>query len=68
MRKGNASVAADGNMILHEDQSIDEDHPVTKTKRSSKLQSIDSAVPLDIASLDDEALERMENEQQQREK
>jgi hypothetical protein len=55
-------------MILHEDQSIDEDHIVTKTKRSSKLQSIDSAVPLDIASLDDEALERMENEQQQREK
>jgi len=67
--KSTASALAEGNVILHEDQSVDEEQePVTKTKRSSKLQSLDSAVPLDIASLDDDALERMENEQQRREK
>lgn len=62
--KGAASVVAEGNVILHEDHSIDdEQQPVTKTKRSSKLHSIDSAAPLDITTLDDETLEKMENEQ-----
>jgi len=35
--KRNVSGLADGNEILHEDQSIDDKPPVTKTKRSSKL-------------------------------
>ncbi len=57
-------------VILHEDQSIEDSVSLpSKTKRSSKQPSLASGqTKVDYASLDDDALEKLEKQQMEKDK